>query len=154
MKAPIVSGLARAKHEYGRLLVARRCATASSKTLEVVDPSETLEQVEVSTICTNIISPFKYLPLQPVLRKPAWSLSLPSRESMESKRKLSLLGKLVLMWEYAKWSKWPELLEPPPEGEHWMHEHWAGKQVCSAASKQGWQQASLSVGACEVERGQ
>ena len=35
-----------------------------------------------------------------------------------------------------------------------MHEHWAGKQVCSAASKQGWQQASLSVGACEVERGQ
>ena len=52
MKAPIVSGLARAKHEYGRLLVARRCATASSKTLEVVDPSEQ-EQVEVSTICTN-----------------------------------------------------------------------------------------------------
>ena len=36
MKAPIVSGLARAKHEYGRLLVARHCATASSKTLEVV----------------------------------------------------------------------------------------------------------------------
>ena len=70
MKAPIVSGLARTKHEYGRLLVARRCATASSKTLEVVDPSEQ-EQVEVSTICTNIISPFKYLPLQPVLRKPA-----------------------------------------------------------------------------------
>ena len=52
MKAPIVSGLAPAKHEYGRLLVARRCATASSKTLEVVDPSEQ-EQVEMSTICQH-----------------------------------------------------------------------------------------------------
>ena len=72
MKAPIVSGLARTKHEYGRLLVARRCATASSKTSEVVDPSETLEQVHAG--CqpyANIISPFKYLPLQPVLRNPA-----------------------------------------------------------------------------------
>ena len=153
MKAPIVSGLARAKHEYGRVLVARRCATASSKTSEVIDPSETLEQVEVSTICTNIISPFKYLPLQPVLRKPAWSLSLPSRESMESKRKLSLLGKLVLMWEHAKWSKWPELLEPPSRRR--ALNAWAlGREAGLLCSKQGWQQASLSVGACEVERGQ
>ena len=27
-----------------------------------------------------------------------------------------------------------------------MQGHWAGKQVCSAASKQGWQQASLECG--------
>ena len=58
MKAPIVSGLARAKHEYGRLLVARRCATASSKTLEVVGPSVALEQLEVLTKCQH------YQPLQ------------------------------------------------------------------------------------------
>ena len=56
---------------------------------------------------------FKYLPLQPVLRKPTWSLSLPSRESMECKSKLSLLGKLVLTREHTKWSKKSELLEPP-----------------------------------------
>ena len=35
-----------------------------------------------------------------------------------------------------------------------MHGHRAGKQVCSAAIKHGSKQASLSVGACEVERGQ
>ena len=58
MKAPIVSGLARAKNEYGRLLVARHCATASSKTLEVVGPSVALEQVEVLTKCQH------YQPLQ------------------------------------------------------------------------------------------